>query len=117
MNKVYLLFILLVASHQAVFSACETDRFGEVYCGLGDCAQDKEGNVFCSKFLHGDAVIDRYGNVVCGKGQCSSSVDFNDYYCSAIEGGGTNVNRLGTVKCYGGCEKASPLMCENEKGE
>jgi hypothetical protein len=116
MNRICLLFILLAASQQSVFAACQTDRFGVVYCGRGDCAQDKKGNVFCSKYLHGDALLDKHGDVVCGKGQCLPSTKFDDFYCSAIESGGAKLDRMGVVKCYGGCEKASSSMCENEKG-
>jgi hypothetical protein len=116
MNRVFFLFALLVGSQLNAFAACETDRFGVVYCGRGDCAKDRTGAVFCSKYLFGDARLDEHGNVVCGKGQCVESVKFPDFYCSTIESGGAKRNRMGEVKCYGGCEKASALMCENEAG-
>ena len=111
------IFILLVSTSQIVNAACETDRFGEVYCGRGGCALDKKGNVFCSKYIYGKAVVDSFGVVVCGKSQCLSNVQFNEYYCSTIEGGGAKLDRFGAVKCYGGCEKATPAMCESEKGK
>jgi hypothetical protein len=116
-NKIYILIVLLLVLNQNLFAACERDRFGEVYCGLGKCAQDKEGHIFCSKYLHGDAINDKYGNVVCGKGQCLPSTDFNESFCSVIEGGGASSDREGHIKCYGGCEKASPTMCEQVKGK
>ena len=116
MKKIYFLLILLAAYQQIAFAACETDRFGVVYCGRGDCAKDTAGDVFCSKYLFGHARLDEHGNVVCGKGQCVASVKFKDFYCSAIESGGAERNRMGEVKCYGGCEKASALMCESEAG-
>lgn len=106
-----------MALHQTVHAACETDRFGVVYCGRGDCAKDREGNVYCSMYFYGDALMDKNGDVVCGKSQCLPSVKFDDFYCSTIEGGGTKLDRMGFVKCYGGCEKASSSMCENEKGK
>jgi hypothetical protein len=109
--------VLLVCSTQVVFAACENDRFGVVYCGRGDCAQDKEGNVFCSRYLDGDALLDTHGNVVCGKGECLLSVKFNEISCSAVEGGGASLDRSGAVKCYGGCETATALMCEKEEGK
>lgn len=117
MNSVSLFFILLVCSQQIALAACETDRMGVVYCGRGDCAQDKAGNVFCSKYLFGEALVDQHGKVVCGKGECVASTKFKDYYCSAKESGGANRDRFGEVKCYGGCEKASELMCENQLGK
>ena len=117
MNRVFLLFILFFSSQQIALAACETDRFGVVYCGRGECAKDRTGNVFCSRYLFGDARLNEHGNVVCGKGQCVESVKFPDFYCSAIESGGAKRNRMGEVKCYGGCEKASALMCENEVGK
>jgi hypothetical protein len=33
-----------------------------------------------------------------------------------VEGGGADRDRLGEPKCYGGCEKASALMCEAQEG-
>jgi len=109
--------ILFLASFNSALAACQTNRSGEVICGLGPCAQDKEGDVYCSKYLHGDAVIDKYGHVICGKGQCLSSSDFNAFFCSSVDGGGASLNRFGIVKCYAGCEKASPSMCETVKGQ
>lgn len=111
-----LLFGLTVLAVNGVVADCKTDRFGDVYCGKGKCETDKEGKVYCSRYQFGDAVIDKYGNVICGKGRCLPSSDFNDYFCSRTDGGGAGVDHLGAVKCYGGCEKASPAMCESEKG-
>jgi len=116
MKQLFLLFILLVGTPPIALAACETDRSGVVYCGRGACQQDLAGNVFCSKYQFGQAHLDKHGNVVCGKGQCVESVKFNDFYCSAVEAGGANRDRLGEPKCYGGCEKASESMCENEQG-
>ena len=117
MRRLYLLFILVVSCQPQVFAACETDRFGVVYCGRGNCVQDKDGNISCSRYLFGDALLDKDGKVVCGKGQCLPSVKFDDFYCSAVESGGAEKDRMGAVKCYGGCEKASALMCESEEGK
>ena len=63
MNRVFFIFFLLVGSQQFALAACETNRFGVVYCGRGDCAKDKAGD----------------------------------------------------VEYYGGCEKASALVYENEE--
>jgi len=117
MNRVFCIFILLFGSQQIALAACEIDRFGVVYCGRGECAKNKAGDVFCSKYLFGHARLDEHGNVVCGKGQCVASIKFKDFYCSAVESGGAKLNRMGEVKCYGGCEKASALMCESEQGK
>jgi len=114
--RICFLLVLLVSSVQTAGAACETDRFGVVICGRGDCAKDKAGNVFCSKYLFGGARLDEHGNVVCGKGQCKAGVKFKESYCSAVESGGADVDRFGVVKCFGGCEKASALMCENQRG-
>jgi len=116
MKKMFLLLILLIGVQQIAFAACEKDRFGVVYCGRGACAKDLTGNVFCSKYQFGQAFLKENGTVVCGKGQCVESVKFQDYYCSVVEAGGANRDRLGEPKCYGGCEKASELMCESEEG-
>jgi hypothetical protein len=116
MKRIHFLIFLLLFSQQYAYAACETDRFGVVFCGRGDCAKNKAGNVFCSKYLFGGARVDQHGNVVCGKGQCLLSTRFKDSYCSAVESGGADLDRFGTVKCYGGCEKASALMCESQEG-
>lgn len=116
MRRRYLIFIILTGLQQVALAECEINRFGEVYCGRGECKQDKVGDIFCSKYQFGDALLDELGNVVCGKGQCLSDIKFNDIYCSSVEGGGANRDRSGAIKCYGGCEKASALMCESEKG-
>lgn len=111
------LFVFLIMIQQNLLADCETDRFGVVYCGRGYCAQNKLGNVACSKYLFGDAILDKNGEVVCGKGKCLPSTKFDDFYCSAIESGGAKLDRFGVVKCYGGCEQASALMCESEPGK
>lgn len=116
MNRVLLLVFLLAGFQQTALAGCETNRFGEVYCGRGECARDKAGDVFCSKYLFGHAHLDNHGNVVCGKGQCVASIKYPDFYCSAVESGAAMRDRQGEVKCYGGCEKASAMMCEKEKG-
>jgi len=117
MKRIFLLIVFLAASQQGVYAACEIDRFGVVYCGRGNCAKNEAGEVFCSKYQFGHAMIDKLGNVVCGKGECVASVKFNDYYCSTVENGGANRDRFGEVKCYGGCEKASASMCESSAGQ
>jgi len=117
MNRIFLLLFLLVASQQIALAECEIDNFGVVYCGRGNCERDRVGNIFCSKYLFGDALLTENGNVVCGKGRCLLSAKFNEIYCSSLESGGANRDRFGEVKCYGGCEKASALMCENQEGK
>ena len=119
MKLMTLTSILLVLSFLIVpstYADCKRDKLGDVYCGKGKCEQDKTGKVFCTKYQFGDAIKDTSGKVVCGKGQCIAGLNVNDYFCSTIDGGGANVDRLGTVKCYGGCEKASPIMCESKRG-
>lgn len=117
MYSLYPLILCLLIVPQTVFADCALDRFGDVYCGMGKCVQDKAGAIFCSKYQFGDAVVDKYGNAVCGKGQCLSSTEFNDYFCSTAEGGGAQLDSSGLVKCYKACEKASIEMCESEKGK
>ena len=117
MIKANLFLVLFVCLANNVAADCMTDRFGEVYCGRGKCVKDKEGKVFCSKYQFGDAIINKYGKAVCGKGRCLTGSDFNNYVCSIAEGGGAEMNNLGVVKCYRGCEKASSEMCESDKGK
>jgi len=116
MKTIFLLLVLFLSFHQTALGACATDLSGVVMCGRGDCAKNKAGDVFCSKYLFGGARLDQHGNVVCGKGQCLAGTQFKEYFCSTIESGGADVDRFGVVKCYGGCEQASALMCENLEG-
>lgn len=117
MTRSILLFLILLCIQRTGFAACLTDRLGDVYCGRGSCALDINGNVSCSRYLFGDAVLNKKGSTVCGKGKCVLSAKFDDFYCSATEAGGAAVDRFGAVKCYGGCELASAAMCENVKGQ
>ena len=117
MIKYVLTVLIILGLQQDVFAECLTDRFGDVYCGRGNCALDKLGNVSCSRYLFGDAVLDKNGSTVCGKGKCVLSTRFDSFYCSAIEAGGAAIDRLGAVKCYGGCELANASMCERVKGQ
>jgi hypothetical protein len=116
MIRFTLIFLAVLGIQQNVFAACLTDRYGEVYCGRGNCALDKHGKVSCSRYLFGDAVLNKEGNTVCGKGKCVLRERFDDFYCSSIETGGAAIDRLGAVRCYGGCELASASMCESVKG-
>lgn len=116
MIKVNLFLVLFACLANCAIADCMKDRFGDVYCGRGKCVKDGQGKVFCSRYQFGDAVIDRYGKALCGKGRCLTGSDFNNYVCSVVEGGGAEVNNHGEVKCYDGCEKASPEMCESKKG-
>lgn len=117
MIKSILTLLILLGIQQDVSAACLTDRLGDVYCGRGNCALDKNGNVSCSRYLFGDAVLNKQGETVCGKGKCVLSAKFDSFYCSAIETGGAAVDRFSAVKCYGGCELASSSMCERVKGQ
>ena len=117
MTKFILTFLIFLGIQHDAFAACLTDRLGDVYCGRGSCVLDKNGNVSCSRYLYGNAVLNNQGNTVCGKGKCVLSTKFDNFYCSAIEAGGASVDRFGAVKCYGGCELASAAMCERVKGQ
>ena len=112
----FILLLVLSGTYQTAYADCELDRNGVVVCGRGECAKDISGNVFCSKYLFGGARLDEHGKVVCGKGQCLAGTKFKETYCSAVESGGAGQDRFGVVKCYGGCELASALMCENQEG-
>ena len=116
MLRLIVFLLLFIVTSPVAQAACKTDRLGVVVCGRGDCAMDITGNVYCSRYLFGGARVDEHGNVVCGKGQCLAGTRFKESYCSAVESGGADVDRFGVVKCYGGCEKASALNCEQQQG-
>jgi len=78
------------------------------------CSEDEQGNIVCSKYGGGDALLDRVSKqVVCGRGHCQ--VDFNkksSVSCAKTEDGVAAYDRDGRVVCSGGCEPASAQACE-----
>jgi len=44
------------------------DAHGNVKCGTGYCAKDRDGDVWCSTVPGGGAATDAYGKVKCYKG-------------------------------------------------
>ena len=110
--RLYLLLIGLFIS-LGVQAECVMDQIGQIYCGYGACANNSYGNVYCSKYRDGDAVLNVNGEVVCGKGSCEED-RLKNVYCSSAEGGAAMIDRNGNVRCYRGCERASPSMCERE---
>jgi len=100
---------------QPITSAdCLKDRYGEIYCGAGRCLTDSEGIVWCSRYYDGDAVRTSEGQVLCGKGQCTKRSD-GSVFCSTEIGGAVLVDSAGNARCYGQCEPASVMMCENTR--
>jgi hypothetical protein len=53
------------------------DRYGKIQCGVGECAKDSLGEVWCSKEQGGGTATDSYGKVKC-QGGCE---DGNSKYC------------------------------------
>ena len=80
------------------------------------CAQDEQGNIVCSKYGGGDAFVHASKQIVCGKGHCQ--IDYHKkaaISCAITEDGVAAYDREGRVVCSGGCELASPQMCEKLK--
>ena len=94
------------------YANCLKDRSGEVYCGGGQCARDREGIIWCSRFYHGGAEITREGDVLCGRGQCVKT-SRGQIFCSAKISGSAVKDSRGRVRCYGECEPAQAASCEN----
>ena len=93
---------------------CATDSRGEVYCGGGACRADREGTVWCSRYYKGGAERTRDGTVVCGKGQCAKD-SRGRIFCSSEVAGAVLIDSAGRVRCYGGCERATPQHCEHTR--
>lgn len=107
------LTVALMSLHApAAFADCAKDFYGEVFCGAGRCARDREGVVWCSRFHDGDAQTSREGAVLCGKGKCAAT-SRGDIFCSSQSGGTVLVDSKGRVRCQGRCEPASAANCEN----
>ena len=96
----------------AAFADCAKDFYGEVFCGAGRCARDREGVVWCSRFNDGDAQSTREGAVLCGKGKCAATSG-GDIFCSSDTGGTVLLDLKGRVRCQGRCEPASAANCGN----
>lgn len=109
-GAVLLAFLWLLAP--AASADCAKDFYGEVFCGAGRCARDKEGVVWCSRFYDGSAEVTRAGAVLCGKGRCANTSG-GDIFCSSAAGGAVLKDAKGRVRCQGRCEPAIEANCEN----
>lgn len=107
--------LAMILLFPAIISAeCLKDRYGEVYCGAGQCLIDDNAIVRCSRYYDGDAVRTSDGQVLCGKGQCAKRSD-GIVFCSTEIGGAALIDSSGNARCYGQCEPATALMCENTR--
>jgi hypothetical protein len=89
---------------------CIKNLYGKVVCGEGQCEMDTYGKVFCTK-AGGGAIKDKYGKVQCGVGRCAQDY-LQVVWCSKEPGGSAAVDSYGKVKCFGGCEVATPKLCQ-----
>src|SRR5579872_6764332 len=103
-------FLALTAGAQVNAADCIKNQDGNVVCGEGQCAMDQHGKVFCAK-AGGGAMMDQQGNVKCGVGYCASD-DSGHLKCSRKAGGGAMTDSNGKVKCLGGCQSATPRLCD-----
>ena len=90
---------------------CMREIFGDTICGQGPCSNGQDGKVFCAAERFGTAVQDGEGEVVCGLGSCVLDILSGQIMCSR-EPGGDAVRTLDGVRCFGGCEPATPAHCE-----
>ena len=90
---------------------CMREIFGDTICGQGPCSNSQDGRVFCAAERFGTAVQDGQGEVVCGLGNCVQDILSGQIMCSR-EPGGDAVRTLDGVRCFGGCEPATPAHCE-----
>ena len=93
---------------------CLKDRYGEVYCGAGQCLTNSNGTVWCSRYYNGAAERTSEGQVLCGKGQCTKRSD-GTVFCSTEIGGAVLLDSNGNARCYGQCEPGTTEMCENTR--
>jgi hypothetical protein len=100
----------LVAASPVLAGDCIRDVDGQVFCGRGSCAVDQSGKAFCAR-PGGDVARSQYGYVLCGIGRCAVD-DEGRVKCSSIPAGGATRDSYGKVRCAGGCQDASPQLCE-----
>jgi hypothetical protein len=94
-----------------VRAACMQDRWGQIICGAGPCARDREGEAYCAPTRFGSVVRSIYGQVRCAPGQCVRTLKGEDI-CSDVDGGGAVKQVDGTVRCQGACIAATTEQCE-----
>jgi uncharacterized low-complexity protein len=107
--------VIPVSSAANVHAECLRETSGETICGAGPCANDRSGRVFCATERFGSAMRDREGEVVCGLGRCTR--DLTGQITCSREVGGDAVRGIDGVKCFGGCEIATPAYCERVRVE
>ena len=107
-------FLMILMTPTLIWSECLKDRYGEVYCGAGQCQIDRNGTVRCSRYYDGFAERTSNGQVLCGKGQCVTRSD-GAVFCSTEIGGAAIVDSRGNARCYGQCESATEEMCETTR--
>jgi hypothetical protein len=108
------LLVMVLLMPGTASADCAKDLSGEVYCGAGQCAVDRKGIVWCSKYYDGDAELTMDGRVLCGKGRCAKRSD-GKAFCSSEVGGAVLMDSRGHVRCYGQCEPATADMCEHTR--
>ncbi|MFT5702533.1 MAG: hypothetical protein ACI8ZB_005455 [Desulforhopalus sp.] len=108
------LFLMVLVIPAITSADCLKDRYGEVYCGAGQCEVDYNGIVLCSRYYDGYAERTSDGQVVCGKGQCVKRSN-GSVFCSTEVGGAVLLDSKGSARCYGQCEPATVEMCENTR--
>ena len=106
-------FLTLAACAPVNAADCIKNQEGNVVCGKGRCETDQYGKVLCAK-EGGGAIRDQYGEVKCGVGYCAKD-DLGQIRCSTKPGGGAATDSSGKVKCLGGCQNATPQLCQEAR--
>jgi hypothetical protein len=107
-----LLLLLSMLTGQAP-ADCLSNYRGEVFCGKGQCLYDLYGNVRCSAFRDGSAILNRDGRILCGRGRCVTT-RLGEVFCSTEPEGAATLDRYGVPRCQGRCETASTEFCETQ---
>ena len=87
-----------------------TASAGEDQSAGHECVSDAIGNQICPP-PNGSIARDAIGNAVCGRGGCMKDA-IGNWRCSSTPGGHAGHDAIGNVRCTGGCEAASPSICE-----
>ena len=111
MKLKWLITVVVLLTSSVLHANCMRETFGDTICGQGPCSNDRNGKVFCAAERDGTAARDDQGEIVCGVGRCVQDILSGQIMCSR-EPGGDAVRTLDGVKCFGGCEPATPAYCE-----
>lgn len=110
MKKFALLLLSILSFSQFASAGCMTGPLNLRYCGPGDCQKNILGQIECSKYPGGGAMID-LKQVVCGVGRCMRFQ--NVVWCADTAGAFLEVKYNALLASKGSFDMASNNNCQD----